>query len=49
MIDRLESRGTWKLDLDVGKLFSEQWGKAMEQRMNYLHALRDIPLQDLNP
>lgn len=49
MIDRLESRGTWKLDLDVGKLFSEQWGKAMEQRLKYLHALRDIPLQDLNP
>ena len=49
MIDRLESQGTWKMDLDVGTLFSEQWGKAMEQRYNYLHALRDIPLKDLNP
>lgn len=49
MIDRLESNGEWKLDVDVSNLFSEQWGKAMEQRSNYLHSLRDIKLQDLRP
>lgn len=49
MIDRLESRGKWKIDLDISGFLTEQWGKAMEQRMNYLHALRDIPLKDLTP
>lgn len=49
MIDRMESRGQWKIDLDVSELFSEEWGKAMEQRLNYLHALRDIKLQSLRP
>lgn len=49
MLDRMESRGQWKIDLDVGELFSEEWGKAMEQRLNYLHALRDIKLQNLRP
>ena len=49
MIDKLESRGQWKIDLDVSELFTEEWSKAMEQRWNYLHALRDIKLQDLNP
>lgn len=49
MIDKLESFGQWKLDLDVSGLFTEEWSKAMEQRWNYLHALRDIKLQDLNP
>ena len=49
MIDRLESRGKWKIDLDLSGFLTEQWGKAMEQRLNYLHALRDIPLKDLTP
>ncbi|MBQ9677257.1 MAG: YihY/virulence factor BrkB family protein [Prevotella sp.] len=49
MLDRMESRGQWKIDLDVSELFSEEWGKAMEQRLNYLHALRDIKLQSLRP
>lgn len=49
MLDRLESQGQWKIDLDVSGLFSEEWGKAMEQRLNYLHALRTIKLQDLRP
>ena len=49
MIDRLESYGEWKLDLDVSYLFSEQWKSAMEQRSNYLRSLRDIKLQDLRP
>ncbi|MBQ9229650.1 MAG: YihY/virulence factor BrkB family protein [Prevotella sp.] len=49
MLDRMESRGQWKIDLDVSELFSEEWGMAMEQRLNYLHALRDIKLQSLRP
>ena len=49
MIDRLESYGQWKLDMDVAKQFSDQWGRAMELRSGYLHSLRDIKLQDLRP
>lgn len=49
MLDRMESRGQWKIDIDVSELFSEEWGKAMEQRLIYLHALRDIKLQNLRP
>ena len=47
MIDRMESFGQWKVDMDVTEQFSEQWGKAKEIRANYLNSLRDIKLQDL--
>ena len=47
MIDRLESRGQWKIDLDVTDLFSEQWVQAIEMRSNYLKDSRNILLQDL--
>ena len=47
MIDRLESHGSWKIDLDVSNLFSEKWGRAMELRSTYLHDARNILLQDL--
>ena len=49
MIDRIQSYGQWKLNIDLAGQFSEKWGKAMELRSNYLHALRDIKLQDLRP
>ena len=49
MLERLESRGQWKIDLDFSNQFTEQWAKAIEIRSNYLHALRDIKLQDLRP
>ncbi|MBO5550234.1 MAG: YihY/virulence factor BrkB family protein [Prevotella sp.] len=47
MVDRLESRGQWKIDLDVSELFTCEWGKAMETRSNYLRDSRSILLQDL--
>ncbi len=47
MIDRLESRGQWKIDLDVSELLTGEWGKAMETRSNYLRDSRSILLQDL--
>ena len=47
MVDRLESFGTWKIDLDVSELFSEEWGKAIELRSIYLRDARKILLQDL--
>lgn len=48
MIDRLESQGKWKIDLDISELYTEQWGKAMELRSRYLHDCRDILLQNLS-
>ena len=47
MIDRMESYGQWKIDLDVSELFSEQWSKAMELRSTYLRDARQILVQDL--
>ena len=47
MIDRLESQGQWKIDLDVSELFTSEWGKALEMRSTYLKNARGIRLQDL--
>jgi membrane protein len=47
MIDRLEARGRWKIDLDVSGLLSQEWGKAIGARSNYLKTMRGIFLQEL--
>ena len=47
MIDRLEARGRWKIDLDVSRLLSQKWGKAIGARSNYLKTMRNIFLQEL--
>ena len=47
MIDRMESQGQWKIDLDVSELFTNEWGKALEMRSSYLKNARSIRLQDL--
>ncbi len=47
MIDRLEARGRWKIDLDVSRLLSQKWGKAIVARSNYLKTMRNIFLQEL--
>ncbi len=47
MIDRLEAHGTWKIDLDLGTMFTGQWRKAIEMRSDYLNSARGIRLQDL--
>lgn len=47
MIDRLESHGQWKIELDVSELFTSEWGKALEMRSNYLKNAREIRLQYL--
>ena len=47
LIDRLESRGRWKIDLDLSELFHGEWSKAVELRSIYLKDSRKILLQDL--
>ncbi len=47
MIDRLEARGRWKIDLDASRLLSQKWGKAIGARSNYLKTMRNIFLQEL--
>ena len=47
MVDRLESFGQWKIDVDVSALFTDRWTRALELRSNYLRQAREIPLQDL--
>lgn len=47
MIDRLEAKGTWKIDLDVSELFGGGWTKAIDVRSDYLKNARKISLKDL--
>ena len=47
MIDRLEARGRWKIDLDTEKLGGSQWSKAIQMRMDYLKDMRQVRLLDL--
>ena len=47
MIDRLEAKGQWKIDLDMSKLGGSQWPKAIQMRINYLNEMRHVQLQDL--
>ena len=47
LVDRMESKGRWKIALDVSELFKGEWAKAMELRSEYLRGARDIKLQDL--
>lgn len=47
MIDRLESRGRWKIDLPLEKHYNDNWGRAMELRRTYLKESRGILLKDL--
>ena len=47
MVDRLESNGQWKIDLDVSELLSSEWSKALELRRVYLKQAREIQLKDL--
>lgn len=48
MIDRLESSGTWNLDLDIGKHFTGRgWKEFYRMRKHYLAEMRTIELKDL--
>ena len=47
MIDRLESYGKWKIDLNVAGAFSGQWSRVIEVRSAYLRESRAIMLKDL--
>jgi membrane protein len=47
MIDRLEARGSWLLDLPMDELFSPLWVDAVEMRTNYLKSARTVRLEDL--
>ncbi len=47
LVDRLESKGRWKIVLDVSELFNGEWAKAMELRSEYLRNARNIKLEDL--
>ena len=47
VIDRLEARGKWKLDLDIRQLDSTLWTKSLQLRTDYLKEQREILLKDL--
>ena len=47
LIDRLEAKGTWKIDLNLGELLSQEGRKAIELRSEYLKKARDIKLQNM--
>lgn len=48
LIDRLESYGKWKLNIDLHEqLSSENWGMVNVLRKQYLRDLRNIQVKDL--
>ncbi len=47
MIDRLEAHGTWKIGLDVSRVLTDEWKRAIEARSVYLKTAHQILLQDL--
>ena len=47
MIDRIESQGHWKVDLNLSQLLSKKWEQALEFRRNYLNDARTLLLTDL--
>ena len=48
LIDRIESIGKWKLDIDMRKLVGDAtWSDALLKRSNYLKELRHIKLEQL--
>ncbi|MDE5947550.1 MAG: hypothetical protein K2G86_01985, partial [Prevotella sp.] len=47
MIDRLEARGRWKIDLPLDGHFNDNWLRALEIRRDYLKDSREILLKDL--
>ena len=47
MIDRLEAQGRWQINLPVRQLMSDEWSKAIVQRMDYLRQSQSIRLESL--
>lgn len=47
MVDRLESKGKWSLEISQDQLRGDAWLKALEARTLYLKQARDIPLEQL--
>ncbi len=47
MIDRLESKGKWKIDMPLDQHYSDQWKHVIKIRMDYLHASREVLLKNL--
>lgn len=49
LVDRLESYGKWRMDIDLHKLDTDIWKHLIKLRSNYLDDLRKVPLKDLRP
>ena len=47
LVDRLESRGKWKINLEISDLMTNEWRKAVALRHTYLRDARNILLQNL--
>jgi membrane protein len=47
LVDRIEARGKWKIDLPLSELVSSNWKQVLEMRSNYLKSLKDVKLEDL--
>ena len=47
MIDRLESRGKWQIDLPIRQFMNERWIDALNSRSDYLKSMRKLRLEEL--
>lgn len=47
MVDRLEANGKWSIELPLHCLDNENWKRVMDDRLRYLHDMKDVLLKDL--
>lgn len=47
LLDRLESKGKWTIELDMHKLDSENWRNVIHARQDYLDTQREVLLKDM--
>lgn len=47
LIDRLEAKGKWQIDLPMEQLHSDKWHHVLETRSRYLKEMRNVRLEDL--
>ena len=47
LVDRMEAKGTWKINLPVSSFYNDNWRRVLEARRGFLVHSRNILLKDL--
>ena len=47
LVDRLESKGRWPIEIDMALLDSDNWRRIIAMRSEYLERQRSVLLKDM--